>query len=268
MKPNYTMGDFVWFIGEVVDIMDPLMIGRLKVKVRGYYEDIDDSKLPWAAVVGPIQSSSYDEDGYSPTGCRKGSTVVGFFMDGHLAQVPVVTGTLYGIDDLHPASVEKENGKKKKTKKKQWGAGPYKHPKSAFAAKYPDNHTIAGHSGTLFEMDNTKGQERIAWEEPKGSWFEANKNENIHHVEGDNYRGVTKNETIIIKQNKDCYVGQNLTIIVDGNVDIKVKGNYTAQIDGDYSLKIGGTRTIEVGGTTTENSGGNHVITAPEIHLN
>ena len=268
MKPNFTMGSFVWWIGRVEDIMDPMQIGRLKVKIYGYYDDIDKDKLPWASVVGPIQSSSFEENGYSPTGCRVGSTVMGFFMDGDDAQVPVVTGTLYGVNDLFPGAVEKKNGKYHKDKKKQWGAGPYKHPGTKFAAKYPDNHTISGHSGTQVEMDNTAGEERIAFQHPKGHWIEMNKDEIIIHSDKDWYLGVKKDQTTIIKQNSDKYVGKNLTLIVDGDVNIKVKGNWTQEVKGNYELKIGGSRNIKVGSSTTEKSSGNHDIKASVINLN
>ena len=32
-------GNFVWWQGVVEDIMDPLMIGRCKVRILGYHTD-------------------------------------------------------------------------------------------------------------------------------------------------------------------------------------------------------------------------------------
>lgn len=71
--------------GVVEDRHDPEMLGRLKVRVYGYHtEDKDKIKsedLMWAAVMSPIQSSSFGGIGFSPTGIVEGSTVVGFFLD-------------------------------------------------------------------------------------------------------------------------------------------------------------------------------------------
>ena len=84
---SFSMGQFVWWIGVVEDRHDPEMLGRLKVRVYGYHTDEKDKiktdDLFWAAVMSPIQSSSFGGVGFSPTGILEGSTVVGFFLDGH-----------------------------------------------------------------------------------------------------------------------------------------------------------------------------------------
>jgi hypothetical protein len=81
------MGDWVWWMGVVEDRHDPEKLGRLKVRIFGYHTDdkekISTDDLMWAAVVSPIQSSSFGGVGFSPTGILEGTTVVGWFLDGH-----------------------------------------------------------------------------------------------------------------------------------------------------------------------------------------
>lgn len=267
MIPDFTFGNFVWWLGKVEDIKDPKMLGRVKVKIFGYYEDIKKDELPWAMVMGPIQSASYKQVGYSPTGMLEGTTVVGFFLDGEAGQVPLVIGTLYGEpdeNDVHQLSREEKKGQKN-----SWGGGGWQHPGTSYAGKYPECHTIATENGVILELDSTKGKERYAWEHPKGTWSEAtHEGDFIHHTKKDHFVGVEKDSTTMIAKDANIWVGGNATIKVDGNVDIEVKGNYKAKIDGNYELKIGGTRKIEVGGTVDEKAGGNHTVKAPKIYLN
>ncbi len=36
------------FLGEVLDISDPKKLGRIKVRVRGWYDELDEDLIPWA----------------------------------------------------------------------------------------------------------------------------------------------------------------------------------------------------------------------------
>lgn len=267
ITPNFSYGNFTWWIGVVEDVKDPEMVGRLKVKIYGYYDNLSKDELPWAMVMGPIQSASSKGVGYSPTGILEGTTVVGFFVDGEAGQMPLVIGTLYGIPGENDvASLAREE---LKGKKNSWSGGPFNHPGTTYDAKYPECHTITTENGVTLELDSTKGKERFAWEHPSGTWQEATfDGDNITHVKKDSYTGVEGKSTHMTKGNSEIWVGGNAVIHIDGNVELRVKGNYDATVQGNYNLNVSGTRTITVGGTTTETSGGNHIVTAPEIHLN
>lgn len=268
MKPDFTFGSFTWFIGKVEDIMDEKMLGRIKVRVYGYHDDsISKDDLPWASVMGPIQSASSQSVGYSPTGIREGTTVIGFFLDGESAQVPLVIGTLYGEpgeNDVHPASREINN-----SKKTPWGAGELQHPGTTFAAKYPDNHTIAGHSGLLIEVDNTEGANRLSWETPAGTWMETDHDGNyVLHIKKDMFTGVEQNNVVIIAKNNDVYIGGESNVHIVGNAKLKIDKNYEVTVGGNYTLNVAGNRTVIVGGQTTETSSGEHIMQASIIRLN
>jgi hypothetical protein len=93
---------FFWWFGEVVDNKDPLRIGRVKVRVMGWYtgnddkfrEAMPDSDLPWAVVLQPTNQSGIDGTGESSGQLQAGAMVMGFFMDGQEAQAPVVMGVI------------------------------------------------------------------------------------------------------------------------------------------------------------------------------
>ena len=76
---------------------DPLKIGRVRVRIIGYYdEEVSTEELPWAMPIMPIHSASLAGVGTSPTGVMVGSWCVGFFKDSEYAQEPIIWGTLPG----------------------------------------------------------------------------------------------------------------------------------------------------------------------------
>ncbi len=86
---------FYWWIGVVEDNVDPLLLGRVKVRIFGYHSSyaerargIPTEDLPWATIVVPPNG----QNTYSRIGL--GEWVIGFFMDGADAQEPVVLGII------------------------------------------------------------------------------------------------------------------------------------------------------------------------------
>ena len=263
---NFSFGNFVWWIGKVVDIEDEKKLGRVKVRVYGYYdEEIPDEDLPWAVPVSPIQSSSYNKVGFSPTGIQVDATVIGFFMDGETAQVPVIMGTLHGIadkgHDVHPLALGQGGG----NKPNYHGLGRG----SAYNAKYPHNHVISGENGTIVELDNTKDHERIAFEHPKGTWMEIQPDgTRVNQTAENEYRVVNKDDYILVNGNATIMIGGDVRIEVEGNVSEHVKGNKVTRIDGSYTVHSDGQYTRTTKSSSREASEGNHKITANRIDLN
>jgi hypothetical protein len=93
------MNGFVWWVGEVRGVEDPLNLGRVKVRIFGWHTSdpndasasLTDNDLPWAHPVLPINNP------YSGTTLRRYDWVVGFFADGESGQFPIVFGYLPGI---------------------------------------------------------------------------------------------------------------------------------------------------------------------------
>ena len=91
---------FVWWQGVVEDVLDPMKIGRVRVRVVGWHNpdksELPSIDLPWALPIMPVTSASTTGIGNSSTGLVPGSVVIGFFRDGQLAQQPIIFGSIAG----------------------------------------------------------------------------------------------------------------------------------------------------------------------------
>lgn len=89
-----------YFYGIVEDRQDPLMIGRVRVRIHGIHTDnkqhIASPDLPWCQVILPTTSAGLSGIG-TQHGLIEGSTVFGYFRDGDLKQDPIILGTTAGI---------------------------------------------------------------------------------------------------------------------------------------------------------------------------
>lgn len=96
---------FIWWVGIIEDRMDPLNLGRCKVRIKGIHSEdqskIETASLPWSQILFPVNNSNS-----TPTTLKEGDMVIGFFMDGDAAQFPVIFGTFHGIpeDPARPGS--------------------------------------------------------------------------------------------------------------------------------------------------------------------
>ena len=93
---------FFWWVGEVEDNEDPMELGRVRVRVLGYYTnvrggttaDLPTENLPWATVLQHTCQPGNDGQGESSGQLQPGAIVMGFFMDGESAQMPIVIGVM------------------------------------------------------------------------------------------------------------------------------------------------------------------------------
>ena len=97
-------GNFVWWEGVVEDRIDPLKLGRCRVRILGYHTNnkasgtgIPTENLPWATPMQPVTSAAMNGVGTTPLGPVEGTWVFGFFRDSKDAQDPVMLGTVGGI---------------------------------------------------------------------------------------------------------------------------------------------------------------------------
>jgi len=95
--------NFVWWIGVVEDRIDPLYLGRCKVRIFGSHTDnlqeIPTSELPWATPLYPVNDSR------SFSSPMEGDYVFGFFMDGLASQAPAMLGVFPAIPQQEPDAV-------------------------------------------------------------------------------------------------------------------------------------------------------------------
>lgn len=95
--------NFAFFFGVIEDRLDPLELGRCRVRILGFHpqlkKDFPTDKLPWAQTLQPVHSASLSGKGISPTGLVEGSWVVGFFVDDGASQIPMILGSIYGMNE-------------------------------------------------------------------------------------------------------------------------------------------------------------------------
>jgi hypothetical protein len=95
--PEFRIGfdGFIWFIGVVESLDDPQRIGRCKVRIIGWHDAdvnvLSTHELPWAYPIMPVTQSTTVPN-YKP-----GDWVCGWFLDGKLAQQPMIFGVLPAV---------------------------------------------------------------------------------------------------------------------------------------------------------------------------
>ncbi len=97
---------YTWWVGEIEDVRDPSQIGRVKVRILGWYTGNNDGQaylkevpmeiLPWATVLLPCDQPQTKSSG-TTTELQPGAWVLGFFLDGEEAQLPCVLGAFRGF---------------------------------------------------------------------------------------------------------------------------------------------------------------------------
>jgi hypothetical protein len=96
--------NFIWWIGVVEDRIDPLNLGRCRVRIFGSHTEnlqlIPTSSLPWATPLYPLNDSR------SFSAPLEGDYVFGFFLDGDSSQAPAMLGVFPAI----PQSVDAPEG--------------------------------------------------------------------------------------------------------------------------------------------------------------
>ena len=130
-KTDYAGRDgFQWWVGEVESVEDPIQQGRVKVRVVGWYqkgkvgedgaspylEDLPTEALPWATVLLPTDRPQIKNAG-STCELQVGAFVMGFFMDGDEAQLPVVLGAFRGMKKKANQGGKDEDGQDTEVKR-------------------------------------------------------------------------------------------------------------------------------------------------------
>lgn len=92
--------NFRWFEGVVEDRLDPLELGRVRVRVFSLHTDIlsklKTEDLHWMQVMHPTTSAANSGVSMTPK-LIEGTHVIGFFRDGDFCQDGVVLGTVAGL---------------------------------------------------------------------------------------------------------------------------------------------------------------------------
>lgn len=236
MSVTTQMGEqgFVWFVGIVVDIVDPLKAGRVRVRILNEHfnsTNIENGDLPWAVLMVPTTSASKLGRGISPTGIEVDSYVIGFYMDGMEKTSPVILGSFH-----LPKRGAVDTGNDVSTLAR--GEGPIAknrldyEPKDPYKAQYPFNKTYTTLSGHAIEIDDTPSAERIHVYHKSGAYVEIN-------PEGSIITKSPKDNIEITVEDKSIFV-DNGDLLIDaknGTIDVKSKENITMDAEKDFDVK-------------------------------
>ena len=268
---------FIWWFGVVTDRADPLQAGRYQVRIIGWHGDaVDNRDLPWAQCMQPVSSAAHDGIG-STNALQDGSHVVGFFLDGEQAQMPMIMGSFagmsqnldplpdtpalaYGTED--PSIADKithitsdvPTAKRHSvvTAEDETTAAEYDtptwsepQPRAAKLSRYPFNEVRRTEAGHIFEVDNTPGCERIAEYHSKGTFREVQYDGTVvTKIVGDDYEIIVGGKNVLI--NGTC----NVTI--NGNARLRVKKDLIQEVMGDHCLTVHGNQITKIGGNESK----------------
>jgi uncharacterized Zn-binding protein involved in type VI secretion len=248
---------FFWWFGVVEDREDPQQLGRVKVRVHNFHGDkikTPTADLQWAFIIMQPTSASYQKTGLSPTGLMVGSTVVGFFADGSEGQMPMILGSLPGIEDKDPAKHDVTLLAREINPLNKNTIGP--EPSSAYSTVYPYNRVYQSESGHVIEFDDTPNNERIHVFHKSGTYVEINQEgRRVNKIVGDDIEVVLKDKTVYIQGNAKVEIKGNVNVTVDGNYNLNVSGD--VKINGKtINLNNGSNGAARVGDTADTNDAG------------
>jgi len=96
-KDNYVgFNGFIWAYGVVESRIDPMFLGRCKVRYISHYaetqNEVSTEELPWTYPMIPINQEN-------SVGPKEGDVVISFFADGAEMRYPVMIGMLPGVPE-------------------------------------------------------------------------------------------------------------------------------------------------------------------------
>lgn len=177
-----------WFLGTVVDIFDPLKLGRVKVKVHGVYDEIKDKDLPWAQVTIPVTTAIHEGKGQN-LGMLVGTQVFGIFLDGQNSQLPLVVGSIPKEDDTNEKALN----------------------------AYPYNKVYETETGHFKEYDDSSNG-RIREEHRSGTYYEM-------QDDGSRDTTIQENDVLRVKGDIEIRGDKDANITIKGDCNIIVTGD-------------------------------------------
>ena len=230
--PNFIPSfHFIPFTGVVEDTNDPLHLGRVRVRVHGYYSDdpveVPTDTLPWANVTHSSSTTMVIPE--------VGEWVFGMFLDGKEAQKPLVIGVLPGVEGSEPSTsrfVRNENVSDtdiQNRKSETTSLRSITEPNSPYNSEYPQN-TVIQTKTHLIEIDDTEGSERIHIYHKSGTFDETHPDgSKVSRIEGDRY-DINKSDNYTITLGDDRReIGKTMRIENSGGAVVEM--NQTGLIE-------------------------------------
>ena len=133
----------------------------------------------------------------------------------------------------------------------KWDDGKvWKEKETKYKSVYPYNKTEQTESGHVFEVDDTKGAERIHQQHRSGTFYEI-------HPDGSRVEKVMADNFHITQQNEYKLNLGNYEVTIKKNKGERVEGDIFVHINGERSLKIDSNSHVEILGNDTYTTAGN-----------
>ncbi|MDA3807083.1 MAG: phage baseplate assembly protein V [Thiomicrorhabdus sp.] len=221
-KPTETKFDAM-YRGEVINVLDPLHVGRIQVRVFGIFDGVQDEALPWALYSDPLMGGGNGYGGFFVPNVSDHVWV--FFENGNHLQPVYFAGAPSAIhfpDERITSSHEQSRG----------------------AISYPQNKVFVTKGGHSIEMDDTPGNMRVSIIHKSGTQYTIFDN-------GDTYEHVVGDVVRLIDGNVNETIAGTLTQSVSGNVTETYSASQTTNITSNKTENIGGSYTSSTSGTVT-----------------
>lgn len=295
---DFMGGNFVWWIGQVEDRLDPDQAGRVRVRVMGHHTqdqtELSTADLPWAQVLMGVNTGGTSGIGENVHSLVEGTYVFGFWIDGTEAQYPVVFGVFNGIENsLFTKNIEinspqyPTDGYKNKSsvnmlaKEDHSSHDTLEQKIKTRATKIPIARPYE--TNTVLSKNPNKAYNRRRWDEPTPMGgtpiYPFNKvmesesghiqefddtpgNERIHtmHSSG-TFQEIQADGKRITKVVGDDFeiVVNDKNVFVNGHCNITVNGDANLLVQGNMNQEIGGDYHLTVGGNFVKKISGNDV---------
>lgn len=287
-----------FFIGIVESNNDETHEGRVRVRafgVHGTNKEIASTDLPWAICA----SGNYDPNNPPPP---LNSYVYGMFLDGRMAQHPVILGLLPGMYNTESNPTKDGEGVIAEKNGDLLGRGY--NPNDFNAGGGPDRLArgeLLNETYLLQQAANRVHDQKIAdtdetWSEPPPAYAAKYPYNRViktgkHSIEIDDSPGA---ERIQITHDSGAYIqidskgtvseraeadryeinigtkhesSGHSVVTINGNSHVYVKGNKTEEVEGDYKLLVHGHAEIAAGASLNLNGSDQTNLRGAEVKL-
>lgn len=230
-KEDYTK----YFLGTVVDIVDPESCHRVKATVPGLYEDPE--LAPW---IGPAAKSAFGiGQNFGTYGSPQLGSVLIVELQGGDPHYPIYHGCVH-------LPGNKTDEVKEAYHEEAWG--------------------FMDPSGNSLLVDMRARV--VIFRDSHGVTFDLREGTLSVTVPDDLNVTVGAKGTIAVTGDVALTVGGKVDATVTGDLNANVGGKATLAVTGDLAATVGGGMTASIGGSTTIESAGDMSFTGPSINLN